>query len=266
MFSWLFLSLFDRLTVVDTVELCTVEVWTREGALNRLKWFSIIPHWKDSSSDQCRAQCAVYIIAGHYSGCCYIWPWREVYYILNLADIFYPALLLITIHSRWAGMGAHTHTHTLNTVKVIMMAVWRAGEAFRWVIPIGKHKQDTISFSLLIEGVSVSVLLVILSTASISAFSSTHLSNTCYLLLFISYLLSSHCLCPLVSALLYCIIAFSLFPSFISLCLVFPAWAAGRITGCEQTNKLKSLHNVLCVREEEIWWGFCPCCSVGLLF
>lgn len=161
-------------------------------------------------------------------------------------------------------MSRHAHTHTLNTVKVIMMAVWRAGEAFWWEILIGKHRQDTISFSLPIKGVSAPVVLVILSTASISAFASTHLSNTRYLLLFINHLIWSHCLCPLVSALLCCVIPSFLSPSFISLRLVFIAWTAGRITGCEQTNRLKSLHNVLRVREREIWWGFCPCCSVGL--
>lgn len=100
------------------------------------------------------------INAGHYSGCCYEWPWREVYYILNLADIFYHALLLITIHSRWADVHIYTHRHThRGCVKVIMMAVWRASEAFRWVILIGKHRQDTLSFPLQIKGVSAPLLL-----------------------------------------------------------------------------------------------------------
>lgn len=105
------------------------------------------------------------INAGHYSGCCYEWPWREVYYILNLADIFYHALLLITIHSRWADVHIYTHRHThRGCVKVIMMAVWRASEAFRWVILIGKHRQDTLSFPLQIKGVSAPLLLFSSST------------------------------------------------------------------------------------------------------
>lgn len=167
------------------------------------------------------------INAGHYSGCCYEWPWREVYYILNLADIFYHALLLITIHSRWADVHIYTHRHThRGCVKVIMMAVWRASEAFRWVILIGKHRQDTLSFPLQIKGVSAPLLLFSSSTNHLPPCLPLTLrplliwlNGTRYLQRFISNLILSQWLCCETFARSFCIL-FLLSLWFYLLCLI----------------------------------------------
>lgn len=167
------------------------------------------------------------INAGHYSGCCYEWPWREVYYILNLADIFYHALLLITIHSRWADVHIYTHRHThRGCVKVIMMAVWRASEAFRWVILIGKHRQDTLSFPLQIKGVSAPLLLFSSSTNHLPPCLPLTLrplliwlNSTRYLQRFISNLILSQWHCCETFARSFCIL-FLLSLCFYLLCLI----------------------------------------------
>lgn len=72
-------------------------------------------------------------------------------------------LLLFTVGEQMCTF-THTDAHTVDVVKVIMMAVWRASEAFRWVILIGKHRQDTLSFPLQIKGVSTPLLLCSSST------------------------------------------------------------------------------------------------------
>ena len=165
-----------------------------------------------------------------------MWPWKKVYYILNLADIFYPALLLITIHNRGATC-THTHTHlhihTPNIVKVIMVAVSGASDAFRWVPLIGKHRQDTLSFYQQNKGVSTPSLPLFLSSAHLSPPTAVNAS----LCSFSSPALSLPLFLFFIGPVVLCFSLLSL--SVTSHHIVFTAWAAGRITGCKQTNRLK---------------------------
>lgn len=137
--------------------------------------------------------------------------------ILNLEVIFYSALMPITIHSRWADMLTDRHTHTVNTVKVIMMAGWRTGEAFRWITLIGKHRQDTLSFSQQIKGDSTPLL-----PFSCHPLTCLSLSLCCWCFHPCSFDLQSlviccYLTCPLFSALL--MLYYSLLSSFIHLTL-----------------------------------------------
>lgn len=132
-------------------------------------------------------------------------------------------LLLFTVGEQ---MCTFTHTHTVDVVKVIMMAVWRASEAFRWVILIGKHRQDTLSFPLQIKGVSAPLLLFSSSTNHLPPCLPLTLrplliwlNGTRYLQLFISNLVLSKWHCCETFARSFCIL-FLLSLCFYLLCLI----------------------------------------------
>lgn len=133
-------------------------------------------------------------------------------------------LLLFTVGEQMCTF-THTDTHR-GCVKVIMMAVWRASEAFRWVILIEKHRQDTLSFPLQIKGVSAPLLLFSSSTNHLPPCLPLTLrplliwlNGTRYLQRFISNLILSQWHCCETFARSFCIL-FLLSLCFYLLCLI----------------------------------------------